>query len=238
MCSEYPPAVAIVQPSQAMFILPNLSRRIPWTRFLDRVECSRAHSPPSIDCCDLEILAHFSGPGVYRQNPHSRFPSASVLAYSAWMRASRRSVVEVDPVGKSLPGTLAIGIFLFFGAIMASLAATTLLWPGTILDRMWTLNAPAYTRLAPLGKAVGIPFLVLGVGLAVAGTGWFKRSVWGWGLAVVIIAIQVLGDLVNLFMGDFVRGGAGATIAGALLFYLLSPRVRAAFRTSGISAGP
>jgi hypothetical protein len=60
----------------------------------------------------------------------------------------------------------------------------------------------------------------------------------GWGLAVVIIATQVLGDLVNLFMGEFVRGGVGVTIAGALLFYLLRPKVRAAFKTGGISAGP
>jgi len=104
---------------------------------------------------------------------------------------------------------------------MASIAATTLLWPGTILDRLWTLNAPAYARLAPLGRVVGIPFLILSAALAVAGTGWFKRRMWGWGLATAIIATQVLGDLVNVFMGDFVRGVVGVTIAGALLFYLL-----------------
>jgi hypothetical protein len=31
-------------------------------------------------------------------------------------------------------GFTAIGIFLFFGALMASLAAVTLLWRGTVLD--------------------------------------------------------------------------------------------------------
>ncbi len=125
----------------------------------------------------------------------------------------------------------AIGVFLFFGAVAAFLAATTLLWPGTILDRMWALNAAAYVRLAPLGRTVGIPFLVLAAALAVAGTGWFRRRVWGWWLAVIIIATQVVGDLVNLFMGDLIRGGVGAAFAGALLYYLLRPKVRAAFRT-------
>ena len=46
---------------------------------------------------------------------------------------------------------------------------------------------------------------------------------------MAIIAIQVLGDLVNAFRGDVVRGGLGFVIAGALLVYLLRPEVRAAF---------
>jgi hypothetical protein len=130
---------------------------------------------------------------------------------------------------KSPKGIIAVGIFLFFGAIMASFAGTTLVWPGTTLDRLWTLNPRAYKELAPHGKAVGIPFLLLGVTLAVAGMGWFRHRLWGWRLAVGIIAVQVLGDLVNAFMGDLVGGGVGFIIAGALLMYLLRREVRAAF---------
>ncbi len=130
---------------------------------------------------------------------------------------------------ESLRGKTAMGIFLLFGAVMASLAGATLLWRGTALDRMWTLNPRAYKELAPLGKLVGIPFLMLGVTLAVACMGWFKRRVWGWRLAVAIIATQVLGDLVNAFTGDIVRGGVGFVIVGTLLVYLLRPEVRAAF---------
>ena len=130
---------------------------------------------------------------------------------------------------KSAKGIIAVGIFLFFGAIMACLAGTTLVWRGTVLDRMWALNAPAYRQLAPFGKTVGIPLLLLGATMAVAGTAWFKRRVWGWRLAVAIIATQVFGDLVNAFMGDLVRGGVGFVIAGALLVYLLRPQVRCAF---------
>jgi len=122
-----------------------------------------------------------------------------------------------------------MGIFLFFGATMASIAGVTLIWRGTILDRMWALNAPAYRQLAPFGRTVGIPLLLLGATMAVAGTAWFKRRLWGWRLAVAIIATQVLGDLVNAFMGDLVRGGVGFVIAGALLAYLLRPEVRGTF---------
>jgi hypothetical protein len=117
----------------------------------------------------------------------------------------------------------AIGVFLFFGPSMASLAGTTLIWQGTVLDHVWTLNAPAYKQLSPLGKTIGIPFLVLSADLAAAGVGWFGRRLWRWRLAVVIIATQVLGDLVSIFMGHFVKGATGVTIAAALLLYLLRP---------------
>jgi hypothetical protein len=142
------------------------------------------------------------------------------------LHSNRSRQDEGKPLGFS-----AIGIFLFFGGAMASLAATTLLLPGTALDRAWTLNPTAYKQLSPLGTKVGILFLLLAVVLVVSGIGWFQRRLWGWRLAVAIIATQVIGDIVNVVRGDLLRGGAGVIIAGALLLYLLMPRVRAAFST-------
>ncbi len=80
----------------------------------------------------------------------------------------------------------------------------------------------------PFGKEAGIPFLLLSVALAAA-MGWFKRRLWGWRLTVVIIATQVLGDLVNALTVDVVKGLVGLIIAGALLGYLLNGQVRAPF---------
>ena len=129
----------------------------------------------------------------------------------------------------SLRGLSTFGIFLFFGATMAFLAGATLIWRGTALDRIWVLNAAAYKQLAPLGRMVGVLFLLLSATLALAGTGWFRRRRWGWRLAVVIIATQVLGDVVNCVRGNLLRGGTGVIIAGALLLFLLQPRIRSAF---------
>jgi hypothetical protein len=112
---------------------------------------------------------------------------------------------------------------------MAGLAAITLLWRGTPLDRLWVLNQMAYKRLAPMGRAVGILFLLLGAALATAGIGWFRHRPWGWRLAVVIIATQVVGDLVNCVRGDLLRGGTGVIIAGALLLFLWRPKIRHSF---------
>jgi uncharacterized membrane protein YfcA len=126
-------------------------------------------------------------------------------------------------------GIRAVGIFLLFAAVMAFLAGTTLAWQGSALDRVWSLNPHAYKELAPFGKAAGIPFLLLAATLAIAAVGWFKRRRWAWRLAVAIIGTQVLGDIANAFMGDVVRGSIGFLIAGALLIYLLSNRMRSAF---------
>lgn len=112
---------------------------------------------------------------------------------------------------------------------MAFLAGATLLFPGTFLARMWALNPRAYNQLAPLGKAVGLVFLSLAAALAFAAVGWFKRRRWGWQLALAIFGTHVLGDLVNILYGRFVQGLAGVAIAGALLFYITRPNVRAAF---------
>ena len=152
----------------------------------------------------------------------------AALAYIQQMRDNDLTGLN-PPVGPKTLGFTAIGIFLFFGAIMASLAAITLLWRGTALDRVWALNPMAYKQLLPLGRAIGILFLLLGVALTTAGIGWFRHRLWGWRLAVVIIATQVLGDLVNCVRGDWLRGGTGVILAGALLLFLLQPRIRAMF---------
>jgi hypothetical protein len=101
-----------------------------------------------------------------------------------------------------------MGGFLLFGATMASLAGTTLTWPGTFVDQIWVLNPTAHKQLASLGKPAGILLLLLGATLALASAGWFKHRLWGWRLAVAVFATQVLGDLVNFFRGEAVLASA------------------------------
>lgn len=70
---------------------------------------------------------------------------------------------------------------------------------------------------------------MLGAALGAAGAGWFRRRLWGWRLAVGIIATQVLGDVVNCVRGEWLGGITGFVIAGALLLFLLRPKIRQAF---------
>jgi hypothetical protein len=144
---------------------------------------------------------------------------------------------SATPVGGKLtPAMTAVGAFLVVGSCMSGLAGMTLVWQGTTLDRMWALNPTAYRKLAPVGGTVGPLFLLLSATMAIASVGWFKRRSWGWGLAVGIFFTQFAGDTVNLIRGDFVRGGTGCAIAGALLLYLLRPKVRTTFRSHAVGS--
>jgi hypothetical protein len=123
-----------------------------------------------------------------------------------------------------------MAVFLVFGATMATLAGITLLFPGSFLNPIWRLNPEAGEQLHQLGRGIGVAFLGLGAAMVAAAIGWIKRRFWGWALAVIIIASQVLGDLANALRGEFWKGAVGVAIAGALLAYLVRPVTRCAFK--------
>ena len=129
-------------------------------------------------------------------------------------------------------GLTAMAVALVFGSTMATLAGITLLFPGSFLDPVWRLNPDAGEQLRQLGRGIGIAFLGLGAAMIAATIGWIRRRFWGWALAVIIIVSQVLGDLVKALRGEFLKGAVGVVIAGALLLYLLRPKVRAGFAGS------
>lgn len=129
-------------------------------------------------------------------------------------------------------GFRAIGLFFLLGAAMASLAAVTLLFPGTFLDHAWVLNPVGYVGLSTLGRWIGLPFFALAAALLLAGAGWLKRRRWGWVLGVSVIAVNLAGDVVHLATGDW-RGGVGVLIAGMLFFYLTRKTVRQYFGAPG-----
>jgi hypothetical protein len=123
-------------------------------------------------------------------------------------------------------GWLAIGIFLLWGAAMATFAGITLIFPGTFLDRAWAINPTGHAGLTALGRGVGFLFPLLGLTLAAAGIGWLKRRRWGWMLATLLIGGNAVGDLVRLVSGAWVEGAVGVLLAGALLIYMTRPAMR------------
>jgi len=142
--------------------------------------------------------------------------------------------MRISPIGNGFRHAItAIGLFLVFGSSMAALAGTMLIWPGTTLDRLWSLNETAHAELRKAGSYLGPLFWSLSITLLGNAVGWFRQRVWAFRLTVAIVCRQVAGDLVNMARGDLVRGGVGVLIAGALLLYLLRSDIRTAFQSGG-----
>jgi hypothetical protein len=141
-----------------------------------------------------------------------------------------------DKPSRSPAGFFPLGVFFFFGSLMAAFAAITLLKPGTLLDQAWNLNMSAHEQMLPLGRVVGIPFIVLAVVLFLAGIGWFRRRYWGWVLGVSVIGINLAADITHFFLGDRLKSGVGVVIASLLLFCLTREKVRGYFLEQYTSA--
>lgn len=117
-------------------------------------------------------------------------------------------------------------LFFAFGAAMCALTITLLLVPGTPLDSLWRLNPEARPAFQSLGKVALLLMLVVGAACAFAVAGMWRGSWWGTRLAVIILSINILGDLFNTLVRHDLRTLIGLPIGGAMILYLLKAKRR------------
>ena len=118
-------------------------------------------------------------------------------------------------------------MFFVFGASMCLLTIALLLFPGTALDSLWRLNPEARAAFQSLGKISIALMVVVGAACASAAIGLVRDRRWGRNLAVVILAVNLGGDLINVFARGDLRPLIGVPIAAALIIYLLRARANA-----------
>lgn len=123
-----------------------------------------------------------------------------------------------------------LALLSFGAAAIAIVVSISLFMPGTQLDRMWNLNAPAHDAFAARAGAVATLLLVVGVLAAATGVGLLTRRLWAWLLALAGIVTNALGDMVSLLIThDRARGLAGIAIDALFVYLLLRAGVRAYF---------
>jgi hypothetical protein len=123
-----------------------------------------------------------------------------------------------------------VTVFFVAAALIAALVGTSLLFPGTVLDRMWTLNEPAYVAFRLLGKVSGVALMAVGILSAATAAGLLQRSRWAWQLGLGIFAFNGLGDVVGFGMTrDLLKSGSGVLIAALFLIALSRRKVRIYF---------
>jgi uncharacterized membrane protein len=113
-----------------------------------------------------------------------------------------------------------IAVFFAFGATMCTLTIVLLLVPGTALDSLWHLNPDAHLAFQSLGMASVMLMLMVGTGCVFAAIGLWQSAFWGIRLALIILSLNIIGDLFNALMRHDYRALIGLPIGGAMIFYL------------------
>jgi len=112
--------------------------------------------------------------------------------------------------------------FFAFGAAMCALTVSLLLFPGSVIDSLWRLNPDARLAFQSLGYWSLVLMLSIGTACLFAAIGLWRAKLWGTWLALVILSINMLGDLANVFARHDYRGLIGVPVAGAMIFFLFA----------------
>ena len=136
---------------------------------------------------------------------------------------ARRSVIESPTLMTStIPAKRHpwFAAFFAFGAAMCTLTTGLLLFPGTALDSLWRLNPDAHLAFQSLGNWSVLLMVIVGMGCAFAAIGLWKGARWGVRLALIILSLNIAGDLFNALVRHDYRALIGLPIGGAMIFYL------------------
>jgi hypothetical protein len=124
-----------------------------------------------------------------------------------------------------------VAAFLFAAAAIAAVVAFSLLFPGTLLDRLWDANKPGAAAFRALGRISGALLLLLGAATFAVATGLLRRRSWAWWFAVGLFAVDASGDVVSFAVrGDWLRSASGVAISCAFLYSLTRYPVRRYFK--------
>jgi hypothetical protein len=126
-------------------------------------------------------------------------------------------------------GVTVLSLFFAAAALIAGAGAAALALPGSGLEPLWRLNPPARTAFAHLGTLSVVLMAVVAAACAGAASGLWTGRWWGHRLAVGLLAVNIVGDLLNALIRSDVRTLIGLPIGGLMLGYLLNRRVRDRF---------
>lgn len=80
------------------------------------------------------------------------------------------------------------------------------------MDSAWRLNPDAHLAFQSLGKASTLLMFIVGTTCALAAVGMWRNSESGTRLAVVILSVNILGDLFNALVRHDLRALIGLPI--------------------------
>jgi hypothetical protein len=122
---------------------------------------------------------------------------------------------SATPIGMRL-----LALFFAFGACMCALTIVLLLFPGGPLDSLWQINPEPHAAFQRMGGLSILLMSAVGGACALAAIGLAGNARWGRSLGILILVVNLIGDLTNAFVRNDFRTLIGVPIAGAIIFYL------------------
>ena len=95
------------------------------------------------------------------------------------------------------------------------------------MQPIWRVNPHGHAGLVAIGDWAVLLLSTVGVFCAAAAIGLWRGNRWGHGIAIALIAINLIANVINTFLETEPRAIVGVPIAAAILWYLLTKRVRA-----------
>ena len=129
-------------------------------------------------------------------------------------------------------GIIALTLLFLFGTVASFVSFVALVFPGSFLEPIWKLNPRAHEGFATMGRWAIVLMSVVCVACALTAVGLWRGARWGYWLAVVMLALNLLGDVANVLVGTERKALLGIPIVVVILIYLASRRVRGFFSSS------
>lgn len=112
---------------------------------------------------------------------------------------------------------------------MAGTTCLALLFPSKAWEVMWRLNPEAHPAFQAMGSWAILLMFSVAAACAFAATGLWMRARWGQRLAILILLINMAGDISSAIIRGDLRTLIGIPVAIAMIGYLLTPGSRKTF---------
>jgi hypothetical protein len=122
---------------------------------------------------------------------------------------------SATPIGMKL-----LALFFAFGTCMCALTIVLLIFPGTMLDSLWRLNPEAHAAFQSIGWLSILLMATVGTACGLAAIGLARNTTWGCWLGILVLTVNLVGDLTNALLRHDLRTLIGMPIAGAMMVYL------------------
>ena len=103
---------------------------------------------------------------------------------------------------------------------MCALTIVLLIFPGTMLDSLWRLNPEAHAAFQSIGSLSILLMATVGTACGLAAIGLARNTTWGCWLGILVLTVNLVGDLTNALLRHDLRTLIGVPIAGAMMLYL------------------